>query len=132
MWFQQDGATCHTACETMESLREKFPGRVISRNGDRNWPPRSSDLSPCDFFLWGFVKSRVYAYKPQTIPELKAEIGRVIGETEPQLCGNVIENFVKRESVPAESWGTFVGYCVPQLIAVCVLYTEIKISTLFE
>jgi hypothetical protein len=34
--------------------------------------------------------------------------------------------------VPAESWRTFVGYCVPQLIAVCVLYTEIKISALFE
>jgi hypothetical protein len=34
--------------------------------------------------------------------------------------------------VPAEWWGTFVGYCVPQLIAVCVLYTEIKISALFE
>jgi hypothetical protein len=34
--------------------------------------------------------------------------------------------------VPAESWGTFVGYCFPQLIAVCVLCTEIKISTLFE
>ena len=38
----------------------------------------------------------------------------------------------KRKSVPAELWGTFVGYCVPQLITVCVLYTEIKISTLFE
>jgi hypothetical protein len=37
----------------------------------------------------------------------------------------------KSESVPAESWGTFVGYCVPQLFAVCVLYTEIKISALF-
>jgi len=34
--------------------------------------------------------------------------------------------------VPAELWGTFVGYCVSKLIAVCVLYTEIKISTLFE
>jgi len=38
----------------------------------------------------------------------------------------------KRKSVPAESWGTFFGYCVPQLIAVCLLYTEIKIPTLFE
>jgi len=38
----------------------------------------------------------------------------------------------KRKSVPAESWGTFVGYCVPQLIAVCVLYIEIKISTLLN
>ena len=48
MWFQQDGANCLTARETTELLREKFPGRVISRNGDQNWPPRS-----CDFFLLG-------------------------------------------------------------------------------
>jgi hypothetical protein len=70
MWFQQDGATCHTARETTELLRQKFPGRVISRTGDQNWPPKSCDLTPCDFFLWGFVKCRVYANKPQTIPEL--------------------------------------------------------------
>jgi hypothetical protein len=94
---QQDGATCHTARETTELLRENFPGRVISRNGDQNWPPRSCDLTTCDFFLWGFVKSRVYVNKPQTIPELKAEIRRVTGETEPQLCGNVVENFVKKQ-----------------------------------
>jgi hypothetical protein len=80
MWFQQDGASCHIARETTELLRENFRGRVISRNGDQNWPPRSCDLTPCDFFLWGFVKSRVYANKPQTIPELKVEIRRVIGE----------------------------------------------------
>jgi hypothetical protein len=34
MWFQHDGATCHTARETTELLRETFLGRVISRNGD--------------------------------------------------------------------------------------------------
>ena len=41
VYFQQDGATCHTSGETIGLLREKFPGRVISRNGDYNWPPRS-------------------------------------------------------------------------------------------
>jgi hypothetical protein len=51
------------------------------------------------------VKSRVYANKPQTIPELKAEIPRVIGENDPQLCGNVIENFVKRARVCQQSRG---------------------------
>ena len=60
-------------------------------------------------FFGGFVKSRVCASKPQTIPQLKAEIQRVIGEIEPQLCGNVIENFVKRTRVCQQSWGTFVG-----------------------
>jgi hypothetical protein len=59
----------------------------------------------CDFFLWGFVKSRVYANKQQTVPELKAEIRRVIGEIELQLCGNVIENFIKRASVCQQSHG---------------------------
>jgi hypothetical protein len=54
--------------------QEKFPGCVISRNDNQNWPPRSCDLTPCDLFLWGFVKYRVYANKPQMIPELKVEI----------------------------------------------------------
>jgi len=83
----------------------KFPGRVISRNGDQNWPLRSCDLTACDLFLWGFVKSRVYVNKPQTIPELKLEIRPVIGEIEPQLCGNVIESFVKRARVCQQSHG---------------------------
>ena len=105
MWFQQDGATCHTVRKTTELLRENFRGPVISRNGDQNWPPRSCDLTPCEFFLWGFVKSRVYANKPQIIPELKVEIRRVVCEIEPQLCGNVIESFVKRARVCQQSRG---------------------------
>jgi hypothetical protein len=51
------------------------------------------------------VKSRVYANKPQAVSELKAEIRRVIGENESQLCGNVIENFVKRARVCQQSRG---------------------------
>jgi hypothetical protein len=90
--LQQEGTSYRTAHEATELLKEKFPNCVISRNGDQNWPPRSCDLTPCDFFLWGFVKSHVYANKPQTIPELKAEIRRVIGETEPQLCRNVVKS----------------------------------------
>jgi hypothetical protein len=78
------------------------------------------------------VKTRVYANKPQTIPELKTEIRRVIDETEPQLCGNVIENFVKRARVCQQSRGGHLSEIVPQLIAVCLLYTDLKISALFE
>ena len=53
VYFQQDGDTCHTSGETIGLMREKFPGRVISRNGDYNWPPRSCDLTHLYFFLWG-------------------------------------------------------------------------------
>jgi len=95
-WFQQDGATCHTAGETVNLLHQTFPQRLISRNGDVNWPARSCDLTPLDYFLWGYVKSVVYRNNPRTIDELKAEIIQVIGEIEPQLCENVIHNFDKR------------------------------------
>ena len=48
-------------------LHEKFPGRVIFRNGDYNWPPRSCDLTPLDFFILSYVKDKVYADAPQSI-----------------------------------------------------------------
>ena len=28
--------------------------------GFNNLPPRSPDATPCDFFLWGYVKDQVY------------------------------------------------------------------------
>jgi len=71
MWFQQDGATCHTPDATMDILHERFEGMVISRGGDVNWSPTSCDLPPLDFFLWSYLKSQVYMNKPQTIDALK-------------------------------------------------------------
>jgi len=39
------------------------------------WPPRSPDASPCDLFLWGYVKDQVYVPPlPASIPELKVRI----------------------------------------------------------
>lgn len=99
MWFQQDGATCHTANETMALLRTKFNGRVISRHGDIHWPPRSCDLTPLDFFLWGYLKEKVYVNNPRTIPELKDEIIRHINGIEPQVCLSVIGNLDHRMEV---------------------------------
>ncbi|GFV56214.1 putative transposable element [Trichonephila clavipes] len=60
LWIQQDGATCHTASATIDLLKDTFGDRLISRFGPLNWPPRSCDLIPLDYFLWGYVKSLVY------------------------------------------------------------------------
>ena len=73
VYFQSDRATYHTSRETIGLLREKIPGRVISRNGDYNWPLRSCDLIPLDFFLWGYVKDKVYADAPQSIQKLRED-----------------------------------------------------------
>ena len=53
IWFQQDGATCHTAEYIIELLRAVFEDCIISRKTDVVWPPRSCDLTPLDYYLWG-------------------------------------------------------------------------------
>ncbi|GFW29910.1 uncharacterized protein TNCV_4999501 [Trichonephila clavipes] len=70
-----------------------FGDRLISRFGPVNWPPRSCDLTPLDYFLWGYVKSLVYADKPQTLGYLEDNIRRVIADIRPQMLEKVIENW---------------------------------------
>ncbi|GFW44023.1 putative DD41D transposase [Trichonephila clavipes] len=96
LWFQQDGATCHTAGATIDLLKDTFGDRLISRFGSVNWLPRSCDLTPLDYFLWGYVKSLVYADKPQTLNHLEDNIRRVIADIRPQMLEKVIENWTSR------------------------------------
>ncbi|GFT83979.1 putative DD41D transposase [Trichonephila clavipes] len=70
--------------------------RLNSRFGPVNWPPRSCDLTPLDYFLWGYVKSLVYADKPQTLDHLEDNIRRVIADIRPQMLEKVIENWTSR------------------------------------
>ncbi|GFW69164.1 DUF4817 domain-containing protein [Trichonephila clavipes] len=92
LWFQQDGAKCHTARATIDLLKDTFGDHLISRFRPVNWPPRSCDLTPLYYFLWGYVKSLVYADKPQTLDHLKDNIRRVIADTRPQMLEKVIDN----------------------------------------
>ncbi|GFV90308.1 uncharacterized protein TNCV_4380231 [Trichonephila clavipes] len=96
LWFQQDCATCHTARATIDLLKDTFGDRLISRFGPVNWPPRFCDLTRLDYFLWGYVKSLVYADKPQTLDHLEENIRRVIADIRPQMLEKVIENWTSR------------------------------------
>ena len=71
IWFQQDSATFHTAEATLDVLRPVFEDHIISRKADVVWPPRSCDLTPLDYYLWGTVKDKCYTDKPETIDTLK-------------------------------------------------------------
>ncbi|GFU98194.1 hypothetical protein TNCV_1584031 [Trichonephila clavipes] len=87
---------CHTARATIDLSKDTFGDRLISRFGPVNWPPRSCDLTPLDYFLWGYVKSLVYADKPQTLDHLEDNIRRVIADIRPQMMEKVIENWTSR------------------------------------
>ncbi|CAD7015056.1 unnamed protein product [Ceratitis capitata] len=57
IWFQQDSAACHKARVTVDLLLNEFDEHFILRSGTVDWPPRSCDLTPLDYFLWSYVKS---------------------------------------------------------------------------
>ncbi|XP_034945009.1 histone-lysine N-methyltransferase SETMAR-like [Chelonus insularis] len=60
--WQQDGATAHRRRDVLNCLDNLFPdGWIGLESWYREWPPRSPDMTPLDFFLWGYLKDKVYA-----------------------------------------------------------------------
>lgn len=100
--YMQDGATPHRTHRVFECLEEHFGGRVIGLgypnwNGEGlEWPPNSPDLNPCDFFLWGYLKDRVYRCNPLTIEELEESIVREIQNIPRLILKAVGKAFVER------------------------------------
>ena len=89
MWLQQDGATCHTACVKIDLL-------TISRSEPVNWPPRSYDQTPLDYFLWGYFKAHVYTNKSASIDALEDKIEAFIREISAEMLERVCQNWTKR------------------------------------
>ena len=88
IWFQQVGAMYHTAEATLDVLRPVFEDRFIKRRADIVWPLYSCDLTS----LWGAVKVKCYADKPETINALKDNIRESIGKIQLHTIDNVLIN----------------------------------------
>ena len=92
IWFQQDGATCHTVEAILAVLRPGFGDLIISRRADVIEPPRSCAFTPLDYYLWGVVKDKCYADKPEIVDALKDNIREAIGEVQLHTIDNVLKN----------------------------------------
>ena len=53
-------------------LDATFPNGWIWRDGPILWQPPSPDITPLDFFLWGYVKDKVFSIPVPDITNLKA------------------------------------------------------------
>lgn len=53
------------------------------------WPPRSPDLTPCDFFLWGYIKNIVYSQKIRDLNHLKNRINEAMTTITEEMLANV-------------------------------------------
>jgi len=92
-YFQQDGATSHTSHTSMAEIQSFFGDRFISKG---LWPRRSPDLTPPDYFLWGYLKGRVCQNKPRTIDALKANITEEIQAVTADVMARTFQNIARR------------------------------------
>lgn len=95
VYFQYDGTTSYTSGGNNSSIAAAICRTFNFVKGNINWPSRLLDLTPLDFFLWGYVKDKVYANNPPT-NVLKNNIRAVIADIDQQICGSVIQNFFNR------------------------------------
>lgn len=93
MIFQQDGAPPHFALAVRQYLDRRFPNRWIGRRRPVEWPPRSPDLTPLDFFLWGHLKTKIYATEPPSLEDLRLRIINECRLITPEMLQNVRQRF---------------------------------------
>ena len=111
--YQQDGAPPHCSNISLEFLRRHFPGdQLISRCTDFSWLPYSPDLNPCDYFLWRYLKERIYQNNPQTLPALKDNIKREIRSIPADMIGRVIDNFNARVRTVIRQHGAWIEHII--------------------
>ncbi|GFV73952.1 uncharacterized protein TNCV_1190331 [Trichonephila clavipes] len=93
----QDGATSHTANPVEAFLIQTFgEDRIVSKCCRYPWHPRSPDLTPADFWLWGYLKSRVCLSGPSSQSELKDAIRREVSSIHPDMLHSAVAGFVTR------------------------------------
>lgn len=95
-FFMHDGAPAHYGSIVRDWLDENFPARWIGRRGALDWPARSPDLTPADYFLWAYLKDIVYQKKHRTLSSLKQSITSAFSAIGSDLCEKVCESVPER------------------------------------
>ena len=101
-YFMQDGARPHRTRKVFNFLHRHFHDRVIALNFPKekhcgmDWPPYSPDLNPCDYFLWGYIKDKVYSQTPKTLDELVSNIENAFNDISINALEGAIDNFLIR------------------------------------
>lgn len=97
--FMQDGAPPHWNQIVRDWLNQNLPHRWIGRGGphDTNiaWPPRSPDLTPMDFAVWGLIKNKVYVRNYENLTDLKASIAAAFQELTAEIISATLQNMKK-------------------------------------
>lgn len=103
--FQQDGAPPHFTRAVTVHLNATYPNRWIGRNGPILWPPRSPDLTPMDYFLWGHVKEKVYSRPVLDREDCQRRIRNAFLSIDEAMIRRSVRNIVHRAELLLEQGG---------------------------
>ena len=115
LYFQHNGAAPHCGAIVREWLDEKFPGCWIGRCGPFDWSAPSPDLTPCDCFLWVYLKDIVFKGPYTSIMQLQNRIQEVCAETTKAMCQKVCHSSAQRLRDCLEKDGQFLStyfFCI--------------------
>ena len=91
-------------------LQQRWIGHAAKKDNHLlPWPPRSPDLTPCDFFLWGFVKDNIYVSPlPMSLNELCDQITHALLTITADMLHRVLDEFDNRVDVCRVTQGTHI------------------------
>jgi hypothetical protein len=97
--FQHDGAPPHYSAIVHEFLDATFPQRWIGRGGWLPWPPRSTDLTPLDYYFCGYVMQCAYSVRINDTEHLKVRITEAVHSVTPDVLRRVWQELEYRLNV---------------------------------
>lgn len=90
--FHQDSAPSHAAEKTLDFLRSQN----INFFSPEIWLPNSPDLAPCDYFLWGYLKTKVTQRKVTTLDGLKKVIKEELYNIPQEMINKALKSWPSR------------------------------------
>ena len=109
LYFQHNGAAPHYALIEEKRLDEEFPGRWIVRHGPFDWPAPSPDLTPCEFFLWIYLKDIVFKEPCISLIQLQDRIQEACAGITKVTCRKVCHSVAQRLRDCLEKDGQFLS-----------------------
>lgn len=114
MWFHQDGAPAHRVRLVKNFLNNRYRNRWIGIGSPvSEWPPRSPDLTPIDFFLWGVIKGKVFEQAPTTMENMRERIVDAFQSISVETLRNVQVSFRRRVQMCIRENGHLFEHLLP-------------------
>ena len=91
IWFQQNGAPPRWSTDVLLTW-QNFSNRWVGQDDPIPWLPRCPEITPLDFFLWGYLKDIIHRRKFTDIADLKTRITEAFA-----TVTNVMLQFIYQE-----------------------------------